>query len=281
MRFSVQPTSPMLFRLRPCPRLLITVALLLGTAGCGILDPEDGEKDPEVVRMLFMGSSYLDDHNVPYQVKAFAEASGREVVLGTRIYAGVGLENFARDTTAAAMIRDGEWDFVVLQGGAAGAAFPEEMDNSLYLALENLRQKTAAASTETRVVYMMPWAYEDGMTWMEGRNETYEIMQLAIRENTVHWAQALDMVLAPVGMAWYRVLTTWDPPEHYLHMQDMSHASYLGGYLTAATFFSTMFGESSVESSYDGDVEHGLARALREVASATVMDSLGLWRVLR
>ena len=126
---------------------------------------------------------------------------------------------------------------------------------------------------------MMPWAYEDGMLWVEGRTEDYAQMQLDIRENVLEWVEEVDLVVAPVGMAFYEVLTEWNPGPHFLHDLDWNHASREGSFLTAATFFSTIFAESCANVPYRWTVESELAGDLREVASRTVLENLELWKI--
>jgi hypothetical protein len=126
---------------------------------------------------------------------------------------------------------------------------------------------------------MMPWAYEDGMTWVEGRDEDYEQMQLDIREKVLEWSVEIGLLVAPVGMAFYEVMTEWNPEQHFLFDTDWNHASEEGSFLAAATFFSTLFLESSVGIGYRWKLEEGLARDLRDVASRTVLDDTALWNL--
>ncbi|MFC1574921.1 DUF4886 domain-containing protein [Gemmatimonadota bacterium] len=263
------------------PALLLAGSLLFATSSCGILGPDDGSGEPDSgeVTILFLGSSYLDSFDVPDRVKGFAREAGKGVFIRSRLIPGLYLDHFAQEPQTTAMIRERAWDYVVLQGGSQNAAYPMGSGHSVSMALRELHRKATELSPDTKVVYMMPWAFEDGMTWIEGRDETYEIMQLDIRENTLRWAEDMDLVVAPVGMAFYQVLTTWDPPEHYLHLSDWNHASHRGAYLAAATIYSTVFGESVTEVNYRWTLDVDLARDFREVASTTVMDSLSLWRI--
>lgn len=109
--------------------------------------------------------------------------------------------------------------------------------------------------------------------------EDYEQMQLDIQQRTLDWAHDLDLILAPAGMAWYEVLTTWPHGEHFLHDDDWNHASRAGSYLTAATFFSTIWVQDGTGVEYDWVIESQMARALREVAGATVLGDLERWNI--
>jgi hypothetical protein len=266
--------------LRTLPTILLLSLSLL--SGCNILDPdEDSSNEPREgeTTVLFLGSSYLAFNNVPDRFRDLSRKGGHEVFVRYHLALGQPLSFFAQDPTTTEAIRMRDWDFVVLQGGAQSAAYPTGGPTSDYLALSELHRKATEDSPGTRVVYMMPWAFEDGMTWLEGREETYEVMQLDIRERTLDWAQALDLVLAPVGMAWYEVLTTWEHDLHFLHDSDWNHASRAGSFLTAATFFSTIWAEDAEEVDYRWEIEGELAQRLREVAGRTVLESLPLWNI--
>ena len=264
------------------PAVCCALVLMPFFCACGIVDPGgDSSREPKAgeTTILFLGSSYLDSYDVPDRVKGFAKEAGKEVFIRTRLIPGLYLDFFAQEAQSTALLREREWDFVVLQGGSQNAAYPARSEHSVYMALRDLHRKATESFPGTKVVYMMPWAFEDGMLWIEGRTETYEVMQLDLRENTLKWAEELDLAVAPVGMAFHEVLTGWDPPQHYLHLSDWNHASRLGAYLASATIYSTLFAESVTNVEYDWSVDRELARDLRDVASSTVMDSLSLWRI--
>ena len=69
------------------------------------------------------------------------------------------------------------------------------------------------------------------------------------------------------------------PPPHYLHDTDQSHPNMRGSYLSAATFYATLFQESAEGISFYSTLDEGEARSLQELASRTVLDSLTLWNI--
>lgn len=52
-----------------------------------------------------------------------------------------------------------------------------------------------------------------------------------------------------------------------------------GSYLSAATFYATLFQESAEGISFYSTLDEGEARSLQELASRTVLDSLTLWNI--
>jgi hypothetical protein len=262
---------------------------LVSFVACGWLDPAEPDvpdPDPSEVTVLFIGSSYFGSNNMPGIFKSLASAAGHQTFVYPQVIPGNYLDYFADDPQTEAVIESHAWDYVILQGGIQNAAYPETHHlitpssgyHPLFPALHKLEAKITANHPDTKTVYMMPWAFEDGMTWVEGQTDTYVDMQLLIRENTKPYADEIGLILAPVGMAWYEVLK--DPgPEHYLHSADWNHPNYRGSFLSAAVIVSTVFAQSVENAAFQGSLPAAEADQFREIASRTVLDSLEVWNI--
>jgi len=267
-------------------RAFISLVLLTVTAGgCGSDDPAG--PGPDDLMVLFIGSSYFDVNDLPGIFERLAIEDGKQVYVKREVVSGRYLDYFAGSPETEQVIQEQDWDYVVLQGGCQNAAYPETHHiitpssdyHPVYPALETLKAKIEANHSDSRTVYMMPWAFEDGMTWVEGQTDTYQDMQEKIYDNALLWADSLDLILAPVGWAWYDVLSV-DPPLHYLHLSDWNHPSLRGSYLSAAVIFSTVFVESVENVAYYGGLGQAQAESFQEVASRIVLNSLELWNIL-
>jgi hypothetical protein len=269
--------------------LLFLSCALASTGACGTpgptppdpFTPREGE-----LKVLFIGASYLTLNDLPKIFEGMAYAAGKEVFVARYLRPGFYLDFFAQDPGTARAIRNHRWDFVVLSGGCQTAGYPDTHHlikddwgrHHPFPALQELKRKVRENDPDTRLVYIMPWAFEDGLTWIPGQGDDYFAMQERIRANALHWAESLDLVLAPVGMAWREVLE-WNPPEHFLHASDWNHPGGRGSYLSAAVLYSTIFGESSEEVPDRWVLDMSEAAGLRRVASRVVLDSLDLWRI--
>jgi len=269
--------------------LLLLFSTLVSTAACDILGPEDpdfGKPEEGDLKVLFIGSSYLAVNDLPGIFAGMAEAAGRQVFLARRVQSGYYLDFFAQDGFTAQAIRDQKWDYVVLSGGCQTAAYPNTHHlirndwghHDPYPALGELNRKVKQNHPGTVLVYIMPWAFEDGMTWVPGQTDDYFAMQEKIRVNALAWSDSLDLVVAPVGMAWKEVMA-WNIPEHYLHMNDWNHPSPRGSFLSAATVFATIFRESAEAVDFRWVLNETDAEAFRKVGSEIVLDSLALWNI--
>ena len=276
----------------PIPLLFgVFLALLSPTAACDILGPEESlldDPEPGDVKVLFIGASYLAVNDLPGIFQGMARAAGKGVFVGRAVQSGFYLDFFAQDNTTARAIRDQEWDYVVLSGGCQTAGYPDTHhiikgdwgQHHPFPALQELSRKVRENRSETVLIYMMPWAFEDGMTWIPGQSDDYFAMQEKIRKNALAWADTLELAVAPVGSAWEKVME-WDIPQHYLHMSDWNHPAPRGSFLGAATLFATVFQESAEEVDFRWVLNQTDAEAFRRLGSETVLDSLVVWNLVR
>jgi hypothetical protein len=281
--------SPLSGKKRGWLILLLLPLALCSTAACDVLGPtapDSPSPEPGDLKVLFVGSSYLAVNDMPGIFEGLAEAAGKEVFVGRRVQSGFYLDFFAQDAATTQAIRAEEWDYVILFGGCQTVGYPDTHhlirgdwgQHHPLSALEELKRKVRENHPGTKLVMIMPWAFEDGMTWIPGQGDDYFAMQEKIRKNTLAWANTVDFVVAPVGMAWKEVLG-WNPAEHYLHASDWNHPAARGSYLGAAVVFSTLFQESSEEIPFRWMLNVSDAEGFRRVASETVLDSLALWRI--
>jgi hypothetical protein len=273
--------------------VLLTSAVLAaaGTIACSFLDvsePEQQDQPPESgdLLVLFIGSSYFEANDMPGIFEQLSEDAGRPVYVRRNVLSGNYLDFFAESGWTEQVIQEQEWDYVLLQGGCQNAAYPEThheiTPNSgyhpVYPALQALKVKVEANYSGTKLVYMMPWAFEDGMTWVQGMTDTYLDMQQKIHDNVLAWADSLNILVAPVGWAWREVLSEGQE-QHFLHSSDWNHPSWRGSFLSAAVFYATVFTESAEGLTYHGALQVEEAEWLLEVASRIVLDDLTLWNL--
>jgi hypothetical protein len=273
----------------PLSTFLLLFLLLFSAGACDITGPETpdfGKPEAGDLKVLFIGSSYLAVNDLPGIFAGMAEAAGKQVFLARRVQSGYYLDFFAQDGYTTQAIRDQKWDYVILSGGCQTAGYPDTHQlikndwghHDPYPALRELNRKVKENHAETVLVYMMPWAFEDGMTWIPGQTDDYFAMQEKIRVNALAWSNSLDLAVAPVGMAWKEVMA-WNIPQHYLHMNDWNHPSPRGSFLSAATVFATVFRESAEGVDFQWVLNRTDAEAFRRVGSETVLDSLAVWNI--
>ncbi len=268
--------------------MALTASVTIACTIAGVSDPDQLIPAPEDgdLRVLFIGSSYFEVNDMPGIFEQISEDAGKPVYVRRHVFSGNYLDFFAGTEWTAEVLSEQDWDYVLLQGGCQNAAYPEDhhmiTPNSgyhpVFPALQILKAQVAANYEGTRMVYMMPWAFEDGMTWVQGMSDTYMDMQEKIRDNALAWADSLDIALAPAGWAWREVLSD-DHEQHYLHSSDWNHPNWRGSFLSAAVLYATVFQESATGSNYHGALGVEEAFWLLDVGSRTVLDSIELWNL--
>jgi hypothetical protein len=132
-------------------------------------------------------------------------------------------------TQAPAMIRQGHWDYVVLQDySTAPLVYRSEME------VYGRRFSQEIKAIGARPVFFMTWAHDDQLQFQQRIAGAY-----------ISVALANHGLLAPVGYAWLRVLkenpeiVIYDPRDN-----PKKHPTPAGSYLTACVFYSMLFHQS-------------------------------------
>ncbi|MFC1581479.1 T9SS type A sorting domain-containing protein [Candidatus Neomarinimicrobiota bacterium] len=236
--------------------------------------------DQDEYNILFIGSSYFNFNNLPLLFENIVVGSGKTVYIDQIIPSGLYLADHATRIATETKIYERDWDYIILQGVGRNTAYPEiYTDHPVYPSLVALHNKIYTNYESTKIVFCLPWAFEDGMTWLEGWTDTYEDMQNKIYENTLIYADNIGLMIAPVGWAWKTVLIDKNYPLHYLHMSDWNHPSYKGSYLMACVIFSTIYQENSIDSNCYDSISIDEAVYLQTIGSRIVLDSLELWNI--
>ncbi len=256
---------------------IIILAIIIFSFDCAALSANFNNTE-EPLEVLFIGSSYFNYWGTPAIFQEMAESAGKNINVASMVPSGALLINHANSSFTLAKINERNWDYVILQGVGKYTAYPE-LGKDVKYALEKLKEQILANCESTKVVFCMPWAYEDGMTWA-GWLDTYLDMQTKIYENTLSFSNDVGFMVAPVGWAWERVLREKNYPLHYLHEDDWNHPSLKGSYLMACVIFSAVFQESSTGLNYYGTVQEDEAKYFQNVASSIVMNNLELWNIV-
>ncbi len=234
----------------------------------------------DTCKILFIGSSYFNFNSLPVLFEYLALSFGKDVYIDHHGQNGLYLDDHAYRSDTESKINEQDWDYIILQGVGTNTAYPDYFTNHpVYPALEILRDKIYQNCESTKMVYCMPWAFEDGMTWYQDWTDTYGDMQDKIYDTTLNYSNDIGFMIAPVGWAWYTVLEEQGYPLHYLHLSDWNHPSIKGSYLMACVIFSTIFLESSAGLSYHGGLLEEEAIYFQTIASNTVLDNLNLWNI--
>lgn len=229
----------------------------------------------EPVRVLFLGNSYTQVNDLPGLLEQLAASLGHTVETDRNTPGGNTLgvpqgNNGQHVTNAVSLgkIAGGGWDAVVLQDQSTMPTIQAALDTYTRPAVLSLEADVRAASPDARVVLYMTWGRENGGgPFCLGSScspafADFDAMQASLAAAYTSLAEtAVDVEVAPVGLAWQRHLAGSQPAD--LFAGDGSHPSLAGSYLAACVFYARLFDASPVGAPFNAGLDPAVALALQ------------------
>lgn len=178
------------------------------------------------LRVLFIGNSLTYTNDIPAIVEALAESTGKPFVYKMISLPDFSLEDHWNRGDALKAIKEGKWDFVVMQQG------PSALPESRVLLIEYAHR----FAEEIRKIGARPALYTVWPSRARFRdfNRVVESYALAAKE--------VDGLLLPAGAAWQ---AAWrHRPDLALYSPDNFHPSILGSYLAAIVIYQQLYGDA-------------------------------------
>ena len=232
--------------------------------------------------VLFVGNSYTYGNNLPELIKQIALSFGDTLVHDSSTPGGATFNAHSTSAQTIAKINQQQWDYVVLQAQSQEPSFsPSQVANDTYPYAQQLVNLIAANDSCTEPIFFMTW----GRKYGDQQNCqfyppicTYNGMQQRLRESYLEMTFNNNATCAPVGMAWKKSIQLDSTLN--LFASDNSHPSIYGSYLSACTFYSTIFKKSCIGSTYwPNGIDSITALSLQTIATNTVLDSLVTWNI--
>jgi len=197
------------------------------------------QKD-QPLRVLFIGNSLTYYNNLPHLLERLAASADVPRRLRTRLvgFGGATLHSHWERGEALKAIREGPWDYVVLQEQSAlGAVYMVDgtrwitPDPEFFHQYARLFDKEITRSG-AKTIFFLTWARKDAPP-REQAALTHAYMKIA---------RELKAIVAPVGIAWQEARK--GESELSLYLEDGSHPSSSGSYLAACIFYSLLYEKS-------------------------------------
>lgn len=233
----------------------------------------------QTTKVLFVGNSYTYVNNLPQMLHDLALSLGDTIYFDSSAPGGYTFQQHSTYATTISKINASNWDYVVLQAQSQEPSFPPAQVQSQTFPYAAVLDNIVHANSEcTKIMYYMTWGRKYGdasncAAWPPIC--TYEGMTSRLRWAYIQMATDNYSQVAPVGMAWYH--SRMADSTINLWSGDNSHPSVAGTYLTACTFYASIFHQSPVGSTYYGGLSPADAGFLQQIAASTVLDSMGTW----
>lgn len=233
-------------------------------------------KAQDETSVLFIGNSFTFMNNMPFMFRDIGVSSGKKLHVDTVVEGGKNFNYHATNVETYDKIKERKWDYIIIQGHSNELAQPEsKIDKSSLPFAQQIVDSIRANSSCTQVVLYMTWAYKFGNSkWAPIAN--YDSMQLRIKNQYLRFADLLDARVSPVGEVWKNVRANHSGIN--LYYSDNQHPSLAGSYLSACTFYASIFGESPYKNTAIVPLETATRNIIELTAAHTVLNQLNQWR---
>jgi hypothetical protein len=224
------------------------------------------------ISVLWIGNSYTYVNDLPGMTNNIALSLGDKISYDSKTNGGYTFQNHTNDPLTYTKINSKPWDYVVLQGQSQEPSFPtsQVVTQTIPFALQ-LTDSIYENRYCSQPMYYMTWGREVGDPQWDSINTFYK-MNDRLRSAYLRMTDSSEASVSPVGSAWRYIRDNY--PMIQLYSGDGSHPNVAGSYLTAATFYASLFRKTPVGASFISTLDPVTAATLQEAAALTVMDSL-------
>jgi PKD repeat protein len=228
----------------------------------------------QIRNVLFLGNSYTAVNNLPQVVGDMARSTGDSLYSMNSTIGGYTLEDHLNDSNSTDLIKNGGWDFVVLQDQSQRPSFPTY---DYYYGYE-LCNITKEYNPCARPLFYMTWGRKNGdasncSVWPPVC--TYSGMDSLLALTYLDLAGFNDAEVSPVGAVWKYIRL--NHPAIELYQPDESHPSLAGTYLAACTFYTSIFKKDPTQITFNSTLSGIDADNIRQAVKLIVYDSLSVW----
>jgi hypothetical protein len=218
-------------------------------------------------RILFIGNSYTSGIRGTFSqmvaVSPFADCELAFISPGGKTLA------FHLDSEVTMQrIREGEWDFVVLQDQSQTPAVSPDNFHDAAKKIDRIIDKAGA-----QTVFYETWGRRDGDKRFIERFPDFEKMQKALSDAYSKTAKSCDAQLAPVGQAWALVRELDPELGRQLYANDGSHPGPLGRFLAASVFYTLLFQADPAELDFNGGFHPKQVRLIQQAVAKVMQES--------
>ena len=240
----------------------------------------------KTVRVLFLGNSYTYYHNMPKLVADMAASAGDTLVWEMEAPGGFTFSGHYTSTTSKNKIKQGNWDYVVLQEQSQLPAVPyNQLFNNTLLYARLLDSLVNDGNNCAETIYYMTWGRKNGdasncasytsIGWPHFC--TYLGMDSVLRARYETMANDNNATVSPVGAVW-RVIRSQHPGIE-LYDADESHPSVAGSYAAACAFYTAIFRKDPAQVSFNATLGATVATDIKAAAKKVVYDSMMHWHI--
>jgi hypothetical protein len=234
--------------------------------------------------ILFIGTNLTVENNIPRMVSKLAKSMGDSLFYLTTAHYDYDFERHFSDNETKAMIRDFEWDYVVMQESGWRIALPPLMADTMSIRwADSLKHYIKEKHPQTQLIFFMTNGFANGVkavdaNWAKSDPDvaTYKGMQERIKQNSMSLASRLDITIAPCGMLW-RICLDKDSTLT-LFSSDKINPTIEGSYLSACTLYSSIYRKRPGSAYYPKEISYKEASFYQDAVSEALFECNPDWR---
>jgi len=231
--------------------------------------------------VLFLGNSYTDVNSLPTIIANLAQSTGDSLVYSQNTPGGYTLQGHSTNPTSLNLIKQGNWDYVVLQEQSQKPSWPiAQVISSVFPYAKILCDSIRSANSCTTPLFYMTWGRKNGDSYNCANWPpvcTYQGMDSLLNLRYRMMADSNAALVSPVGAVWHYIRDHYNKIE--LYAADESHPSVAGSYAAACTFYSLIFQKDPSLITNDYGIDPVDAANIRNTAKLIAFDSLSKWNV--
>ena len=228
---------------------------------------------------LFIGNSYTYYNDLPVLINKLANTTGDTLLFAQSTPGGYTLEQHSTYAASLSALKAKSYDYVVVQEQSQRPALDSATNAFKFFKyasfLDSIRKVFSPCG---QTMLYMTWGRKTGDANNCSTNPnvcTYEGMDSMLNVRYRMAQKQLGALISPVGAV--RNYLRKHHPEIELYESDNSHPSPAGSYVSAVTFYASMFKKDPSLTTYDFTIGADIAKIIKEAAKMVVFDSLSFW----
>lgn len=228
-------------------------------------------------RTLFLGNSLTYVNDLPLMASNIATSMGDVLIYDTHCPGGYTLYSHFNNATSINKIKQGNWDYVVLQGQSIEAAYDDNTVEQWFLpSAQRLDSVINESNPCGETAFYMTFAHKDGDNTV---NPTlgYRTQDSLIKLRYQIAAQRNKAIVSPVGAVWHYLRDNY--PSIELYDADLVHPSVAGTYAAACCFYTTLYQKNPLLIPFNSSLSNIDANIIKTAVKAIVFDNLTQWHI--
>lgn len=237
----------------------------------------------DTLSVLFLGNSYTYFNNLPQLVQNLSISAGKTLILDSNTPGGFTISNHLNNTNSLNKIKQGSWDYIIIQEQSQLPSIDFYRYNDMYPSLTKLKDTINFYNPCAKIITYMTWGRRFGGMQCDPSNTycspnfvNFNHMQDTLTNAYLAISEQLNIQCAPVGVVWQNIL---NDTSLILHSGDNSHPNIDGSYVAACAIFSSIWKRGTSGLSYNAGLSSQLAQYYRLMSDNTIFNSTNDWNL--